>query len=72
MNSLLRLCCLSLAALASAAANGQQVSAIDQAQVVEAMRTMYVAATKDDLALFHAVATPRLLRIRTWQAIHGR
>ncbi len=58
MNSLLRLCCLSLAALASAAANGQQVSAIGEAQVVDAMRTMYVAATKDDLALFHAVAAP--------------
>jgi hypothetical protein len=58
MNSLLRLCCLSLAALASAAANGQQVSAIDQAEVVDAMRTMYVAATNDDLALFHAVAAP--------------
>jgi hypothetical protein len=58
MSSLARLCWLSLVAPASAAANGQQTSIIDQAQVVDAMRTMYVAATKDDLALFHSVTAP--------------
>ncbi len=35
-----------------------QTSAVDQEQVVDAMRTMYVAATNDDLALFHSVAAP--------------
>lgn len=35
-----------------------QTSAIDQGQVVDAMRTMYVAATQDDLALFHSVTAP--------------
>jgi len=30
----------------------------DQTQVVEAMRTMYAAATTDDLAKFHTVAAP--------------
>lgn len=29
-----------------------------QVRVVDAMRTMYVAATNDDLALFHTVAAP--------------
>jgi quercetin dioxygenase-like cupin family protein len=33
--------------------------AIDQEQVVDAMRTMYVAATTDDLTLFRSVAAPR-------------
>jgi len=32
--------------------------AIDQEQVVDAMRTMYSAATKDDLTLFRSVAAP--------------
>lgn len=32
--------------------------AIDEEQVVDAMRTMYVAVTNDDLALFHSVAAP--------------
>mgnify|MGYP001549211463 CR=1 FL=1 len=30
----------------------------EQANVVQAMRTMYVAATNDDLAEFHSVTTP--------------
>jgi hypothetical protein len=30
----------------------------DQTQIVEAMRTMYAAATTDDLATFHTVAAP--------------
>jgi ketosteroid isomerase-like protein len=30
----------------------------DQAQVVQAMRSMYVAATNDDLAKFHSVVAP--------------
>jgi Domain of unknown function (DUF4440) len=30
----------------------------DQTQVVETMRTMYAAATRDDLAKFHTVAAP--------------
>jgi quercetin dioxygenase-like cupin family protein len=38
--------------------SAMQTSAIDQGQVVDAMRTMYVAATNDDLALFHSVAAP--------------
>ena len=33
-------------------------SASDQTQVVEAMKTMYIAATQDDLAKFHTVAAP--------------
>jgi ketosteroid isomerase-like protein len=35
-----------------------QTSVLDQERVVDAMRTMYVAATNDDLALFHSVAAP--------------
>jgi hypothetical protein len=33
-------------------------TAEDQSQVVETMRTMYAAATTDDLAKFHTVAAP--------------
>lgn len=32
--------------------------ATDQARIVDAMRSMYVAATNDDLAKFHTVAAP--------------
>jgi len=35
-----------------------QTSALDQEQVVDAMRTLYVAATNDDLALFHSIVAP--------------
>ena len=38
--------------------SAMQTSAIDQGQVVDAMRTMYSAATKDDLTLFRSVAAP--------------
>ena len=64
----------SLAVLACVAAHGQASVQIDtaaaspdrftmllddpQARVVDALRTMYVAATNDDLALFHTVAAP--------------
>jgi ketosteroid isomerase-like protein len=47
---------LALAAAAQAAATPAPSS--DQADVVRAMRTMYEAATQDDLALFHTVAAP--------------
>ena len=65
---------LSLAVLAFAAARAQAPVQIDavaaspdrfpvlpddpQGRVVDAMRTMYVAGTIDDLALFHIVAAP--------------
>lgn len=65
---------LSLAVLAFAAAHAQAPVRADavaaspdrftvllddpQVRVVDAMRTMYVAATNDDLALFHTVAAP--------------
>jgi hypothetical protein len=35
-----------------------QASVVDREQIVDAMRTMYVAATNDDLALFRTVAAP--------------
>ena len=38
--------------------SAMQTPASDPEQVVDAMRTMYVAATEDDLALFHSVAAP--------------
>lgn len=44
-------------AFAAGAACGE-TPASDEDQVVEAMRTLYVAATNDDLALFHTVAAP--------------
>jgi len=51
------------AAFCSVAASAADSSACtataeDQTQVIEAMRTMYAAATVDDLAKFHTVATP--------------
>jgi hypothetical protein len=64
----------SLAVLACAAAHAQAPVQMDaaavpperftvllndpQARVVDALPTMYVAATNDDLALFHTVAAP--------------
>lgn len=33
-------------------------SMTDEAKVIEAVRSMYVAATKDDLAQFHSVVSP--------------
>jgi hypothetical protein len=33
-------------------------SSIDENRVVDTVRTLYVAAANDDLALFHAVAAP--------------
>lgn len=36
--------------------SAMQTPTVDQQRVVDALRTMYVAATNDDLALFHSVA----------------
>jgi ketosteroid isomerase-like protein len=47
---------LTLAFVAGAACADTPTS--DEDQVVEALRTLYVAATNDDLALFHTVAAP--------------
>jgi hypothetical protein len=46
--------------IAASAANSSACTATpeDQSQVVETMRTMYAAATVDDLVKFHTVATP--------------
>jgi hypothetical protein len=50
---------LSAAALpASGAPAGCVSTAADRDQVVEAMRTMYAAATADNLTRFHSVAAP--------------
>jgi hypothetical protein len=40
---------------------GEAANAAEQDKVVDAMRTMYVAATDDDLAKFHEVAAPDFL-----------
>lgn len=42
----------------AAGATCADTPASDEDRVVEALRTLYVAATNDDLALFHTVATP--------------
>lgn len=47
---------LALAFAAGATCADTPVS--DEDQVVEALRTLYAAATNDDLALFHSVAAP--------------
>jgi hypothetical protein len=46
--------------IAASAADSSACTATaeDQTQVIEAMRTMYAAATTDDLDKFHAVAAP--------------
>jgi ketosteroid isomerase-like protein len=53
---------VSILALASYAATASPHSCVsspaDQTQVTETMRTMYAAATADDLAKFHSVAAP--------------
>ena len=50
---------LTLASFAAAASTHSCVSSpADQTQVTETMRTMYAAATADDLAKFHSVAAP--------------
>lgn len=38
--------------------SGRDASASDQDEIVQALRTMYAAATTDDLKLFHTVAAP--------------
>ena len=35
-----------------------KVSSTDAPQIIDAVKTMFAAATKDDLALFHSVTTP--------------
>jgi hypothetical protein len=52
--------CLAVSASAQPAAGTPACTSTpaDQTQVVETMRTMYAAATTDDLAKFHAVAAP--------------
>jgi uncharacterized cupredoxin-like copper-binding protein len=47
-----------LPASASPASSACAGTPADQAQVAEAMRTMYAAATTDDLGKFHTVAAP--------------
>jgi hypothetical protein len=47
-----------LPASASAASSACAGTSADQAQVADAMRTMYAAATTDDLDKFHTVAAP--------------
>jgi hypothetical protein len=47
-----------LSAFASPATSACSSTPADRDQVVEVMRTMYAAATADDLAKFHTVATP--------------
>jgi hypothetical protein len=49
-----------LVSTTTSAANAPTCTATpaDQTQVVETMRTMYAAATTDDLAKFHTVAAP--------------
>jgi hypothetical protein len=54
---------LSTAAILSTAASAANTPACtgtsaDPVQVVETMRSMYAAATNDDLAKFHTVAAP--------------
>jgi len=44
------------AALAADAPACPATAPNDEAQVVQALQTMYVAATSDDLAVFHSVA----------------
>ena len=44
--------------LASSAAVAQAPSTAEQAKVVEAVRTIFVAAKADDLAKFHSVVAP--------------
>jgi hypothetical protein len=45
-------------ALAADASGCPAAAPNDEAQVVQALQTMYVAATSDDLAVFHSVAAP--------------
>jgi ketosteroid isomerase-like protein len=47
-----------LPAFASPASSACASTPADQTQVAEAMRTMYAAATNDDLDKFHTVAAP--------------
>jgi len=49
---------LLLALAFAASATCGETLASDEELVVETMKTMYVAATNDDLALFHTVAAP--------------
>jgi uncharacterized protein DUF4440 len=51
---------VSTSAFAASAADSSACTATpeDQAQIVETMRTMYAAATTDDLVKFHTVAAP--------------
>jgi hypothetical protein len=58
--SLAVLLCAAFFSTAASATDSSACTATpeDQSQVVEAMRTMYAAATTDDLAKFHTVAAP--------------
>jgi hypothetical protein len=49
---------IALPALSSPAPSGCVSTPADRDHVVEALRTMYAAATADDLARFHTVAAP--------------
>jgi hypothetical protein len=50
--------CLSASAQSPAGTPACVATPADKVQAVEAMRTMYAAATADDLASFHSVAAP--------------
>jgi hypothetical protein len=61
-----------LAALFAATANAQPCgTAADRAAVVQAVQSMFVAAAKDNLTLFHSVAPPDFYAFDNGKQYHG-